>query len=84
MRTMLAVDVLVRVTADVLDLSQYVGHVQDDGAGAIATFSGVTRNIFQGQKVIQLEYEAYDDMAEKILRVSFANSSCHAGHSIEP
>ncbi|CAO3647325.1 unnamed protein product [Cunninghamella echinulata] len=42
--------------------------VQDDGAGAISTFSGTTRNIFQGKRVIQLEYEAYETMAEKVLK----------------
>ena len=29
------------------------------------SFSGVTRNNFEGKKVIQLEYEAYKPMAEK-------------------
>lgn len=61
------------VTPDTLHQSQYVAYVEDDSAGAIATFSGVTRNVFQGKKVIQLEYEAYDDMAEKIMRVSGAS-----------
>ena len=67
---MSVVDVLVHVTPDVLNLSQYVAYVQDEGAGAVATFSGVTRNVFQGKRVIQLEYEAYDAMAAKVLRVS--------------
>ena len=62
-------DILVRVTADVLQLSEYIEYVQDDGAGAISTFSGVTRNVFDGKKVIQLEYEAYKEMAEKVLKV---------------
>ena len=62
-------DILVRVTADVLQLSEYIEYVQDDSAGAISTFSGVTRNVFDGKKVIQLEYEAYKEMAEKVLKV---------------
>lgn len=61
-------DTFVRVTPDTLHLSQYVAYVEDDSAGAVATFSGVTRNVFQGKRVIQLEYEAYDDMAEKVVR----------------
>lgn len=60
---------LVKVTPDPLDLQQVTNFVQDDSAGAIATFSGVTRNSFNGQKVIQLEYEAYGVMAEKVLQV---------------
>jgi len=63
-------DTFVCVTPDTLHLSQYVAYVEDDSAGAVATFSGVTRNVFQGKKVIQLVYEAYDDMAGKIMRVS--------------
>ena len=61
--------VLVRVTAAKLQLAECIEFVQHDGAGAIATFSGVTRNVFSGKKVIHLEYEAYKDMAEKILKV---------------
>ena len=52
-----------------LQLSEYIEHVQDDGAGAISTFSGVTRNVFDGTKVLQLEYEAYEGMAERVLKV---------------
>uniref|UniRef100_A0A8D0E0E3 Molybdopterin synthase catalytic subunit n=1 Tax=Salvator merianae TaxID=96440 RepID=A0A8D0E0E3_SALMN len=32
--------------------------------GAVALFVGTTRNNFEGRKVIQLEYEAYEPMAE--------------------
>src|SRR5688500_4395534 len=34
-------------------------------AGAISTFSGTTRNNFNGKKVLKLEYEAYVPMAIK-------------------
>ena len=60
---------LVKVTADPLELQQVTNFVQDDSAGAIATFSGVTRNSFNGKQVVQLEYEAYGVMAEKVLQV---------------
>ena len=62
-------NVLVEVTSQKLQLSSYVDFVQDDSAGAVATFSGVTRNTFEGKMVVTLEYEAYTDMAEKTLRV---------------
>lgn len=61
--------VLVKVTADPLELQQVTNFVQDDSAGAVATFSGVTRDNFNGKRVVQLEYEAYGDMAEKVLQV---------------
>ncbi|KAI8332247.1 molybdopterin synthase catalytic subunit-like protein [Chlamydoabsidia padenii] len=41
--------------------------VQDDSAGAISTFSGTTRDSFQGKRVLQLEYQAYEGMAIKVL-----------------
>eukprot|EP00798_Chlamydomonas_sp_ICE-L_P010692 gene10692-12384_t len=59
--------VLTEVTPSPLILSRYVDFVTDPGAGAISTFSGVTRNNFQGKEVSRLEYEAYAPMAEKKL-----------------
>ncbi|PSC68707.1 Molybdopterin synthase catalytic subunit [Micractinium conductrix] len=55
------------VTPEPLDLNKYVEMVADDGAGAIATFSGVTRNSFQGKRTEKLEYEAYVPMAARKL-----------------
>ena len=65
--------VLVEIKSDPLRLEPYVAFVQDDSAGAVATFSGVTRNTFQGKTVVTLEYEAYTGMAEKTLRVCLAS-----------
>lgn len=59
----------VEVTGDALDVKKYMDLVADPGAGAISTFSGVTRNNFQGKSVIKLEYEAYTPMALKKLEV---------------
>ena len=47
----------------------YVERVKDPSAGAIATFSGCTRNNFEGKRVVKLEYEAYKPMAEKTMQV---------------
>ncbi|GAB5590907.1 Molybdopterin synthase catalytic subunit [Umbelopsis nana] len=41
--------------------------VASDGAGAISTFSGTTRDHFQGKRVLKLQYEGYEPMAERIL-----------------
>lgn len=62
-------NVLVEISSRKLQLDHYADFVQDQSAGAVATFSGVTRNTFQGKTVVTLEYEAYTDMAEKTLRV---------------
>lgn len=63
--------VFVEVTGETLNITDYVNRVADPGAGAISTFSGVTRNNFQGKTVVKLEYEAYTPMAVKKLQVSF-------------
>jgi molybdopterin synthase catalytic subunit len=48
----------VRVTAEPLSLDALAARVRDPRAGAVITFSGVTRD------VPRLEYEAYAEMAE--------------------
>jgi molybdopterin synthase catalytic subunit len=49
----------VRITGDPLSLDSLVARVRDPRAGAVVTFSGVTR------EVEKLEYEAYLEMAEE-------------------
>ncbi|PNW80549.1 hypothetical protein CHLRE_07g322250v5 [Chlamydomonas reinhardtii] len=61
-------NIFCEVTSDPLDISRYVELVADPGAGAISTFTGVTRNNFQGKTVIKLDYEAYTPMALKKLQ----------------
>ena len=64
-----ACPVHVQISGQELSLQALVDWVQADSAGAIATFSGTTRNSFEGRAVQHLEYEAYQPMAEKKLRV---------------
>jgi molybdopterin synthase catalytic subunit/molybdopterin converting factor small subunit len=47
-----------------LDLDAVVGEVADPGAGAIATFVGITRLHNRGRTVNHLEYDAYPEMAQ--------------------
>eukprot|EP00899_Mesostigma_viride_P028578 jgi/Mesvir1/8905/Mv02787-RA.1 len=61
-------DTTVELTYEPLDLAKYAAAVQDDGAGAVSTFSGTTRNTFEGKAVLKLEYEAYAPMAVKKMR----------------
>jgi len=56
-----------RVTHRAIDLQELVDFVGDPEAGAIATFIGTTRNNNDGRKVIALDYEGYEEMAEKEL-----------------
>lgn len=55
----------VKVTGDSLRLEELMAWVASPSAGAISTFSGVTRDNFNGRRVVRLEYEAYVPMAER-------------------
>lgn len=56
------------VTEDKLDTNTWVDLVGSPEAGAISTFTGTTRNNFEGKKVLRLEYEAYRPMALKEMK----------------
>ncbi len=55
-----------RMSGDALDAA--VDEVREHGAGAIASFTGVVRNRNVGRRVLFLEYEAYEGMAEKVMQ----------------
>ena len=50
-----------------LDLGEVIAEVENERAGAIATFQGTVRRHSRGRTVIALEYEAYVGMAEKVM-----------------
>ena len=56
-----------RLTAEQLSLDAVVREVQRDEAGAVATFLGTVRNRSRDRKVLYLEYEAYEGMAEDVM-----------------
>jgi molybdopterin synthase catalytic subunit len=59
---------LFEVTADPLSPDRLVEHVRKDEAGAVALFYGVVRNNNMGRRVLYLEYDAYPEMATKVMR----------------
>lgn len=60
-----------------IDISKYINYTHSQQCGAIATFSGTTRDTFQGKRVLELRYEAYVPMAVRCIEsiCSFARSS---------
>jgi molybdopterin synthase catalytic subunit/molybdopterin converting factor small subunit len=56
-----------RLVEGPIDLGAVVAEVEDEQAGAIATFQGTVRRQSRGRTVIALEYEAYGGMAEKVM-----------------
>lgn len=59
---------LFEVTPEPLDAEKLTAHVRRDEAGAVVVFYGVVRNENIGRKVEYLEYDAYPEMAEKVMR----------------
>ena len=56
-----------RLTEEPIDLAAVVAEVEDERAGAIATFLGTVRVESRGRRVVRLEYEAYEGMAEDVM-----------------
>jgi molybdopterin synthase catalytic subunit/molybdopterin converting factor small subunit len=56
-----------RLTEDPIDLDAVVAEVEDERAGATATFVGTVRAQSRGRQVVRLEYEAYEGMAENVM-----------------
>ena len=56
-----------RLTEDPIDLAAVVAEVEDERAGAIATFVGTVRAQSRGRQVVRLEYDAYEGMAENVM-----------------
>jgi MoaE-MoaD fusion protein len=56
-----------RLVEGPVDLGAVIAEVEDERAGAIATFQGTVRRQSRGREVIALEYEAYSGMAEKVI-----------------
>jgi molybdopterin synthase catalytic subunit len=59
---------LFELTAAPLDPSRVVDHVRRDEAGAVTLFYGVVRNNNMGRRVMYLEYDAYPEMATRVMR----------------
>jgi MoaE-MoaD fusion protein len=56
-----------RVTERPLSLEAVTSEVANERAGAIATFTGTVRRQSRGREVVNLEYEAYAEMAEEVM-----------------
>src|SRR5579864_4390350 len=56
------------LSAEPLDVARVTAEATSDGAGAVATFVGTVRRRSRGRDVVRLEYEAFEEMAEPMLR----------------
>lgn len=58
---------MIRITRDVLDPDEITATVRAPDKGGVVTFLGTVRDHTGGKRVLYLEYEAYEEMAEKML-----------------
>ena len=56
------------LSTEPLDVAAVVAEAASDDAGAISTFVGAVRRSSRGREVVRLEYEAFEEMAEPMLR----------------
>jgi molybdopterin synthase catalytic subunit len=56
------------ISAEPLDVATVLAEAADDEAGAVASFVGTVRRRSRGRTVLYLEYEAFEEMAEPMLR----------------
>ena len=72
-----------RITDEPLSLDAAVREVADEGAGAIATFTGTVRRESRGRTVVHLVYDAYPEMAEDVMAQIAADLSArYAVHAV--
>jgi molybdopterin synthase catalytic subunit len=62
------VEGLFEITAEPLNPQRLIEDVRRDESGAVALFLGVVRDNSMGRRVLHLEYDAYPEMAERVMR----------------
>ena len=68
---------MIEITHDTLDPEFIAAKVKKDANGAVVTFLGTTRSSTGDRKVLHLEYEAYQPMAENKIRELFSEMRQH-------
>jgi len=59
---------LISITEKPIDVNKLLSDVSDESSGASVLFTGTVRDHNKQDKVSKLHYEAYQEMAEKILQ----------------
>jgi molybdopterin synthase catalytic subunit len=69
------------ISTQPLDVAAVIAEAEDDDAGAVASFVGTVRRHSRGRTVLHLEYEAFEEMAEPMLRELAAELTAKHGLS---
>ncbi|HEX7582073.1 MAG TPA: molybdenum cofactor biosynthesis protein MoaE [Gaiellaceae bacterium] len=67
------------ISAQPLDVAAVIAEAADDEAGAVASFVGTVRRHSRDRTVLYLEYEAFEEMAEPMLRTLAADLTAKHG-----
>jgi molybdopterin synthase catalytic subunit len=59
---------MIELSHSAIDVAALASEVASPRAGAVVLFLGTTRGVTDGRATLALDYEAYDEMAERILR----------------
>lgn len=62
---------MIEITSEKLDIQKVIDAAQTDDCGAVNVFLGTVRNHSRGKAVQYLEYEAYPEMATRMIRRIF-------------
>jgi len=60
---------MIKLTGQPIDIPALLSHLDDSGCGGVVLFLGKVRDHSQGEKVVALEYEAYEKMAMRQLQL---------------
>lgn len=58
---------MIEITARAIDVQKVMDAARSDRCGAVAVFLGTVRNHSRNKTVTSLEYDAYPEMAEKMI-----------------
>jgi molybdopterin synthase catalytic subunit len=80
---------MIQLTREPIDSAELLARASRPEAGAIVLFLGTTREMTDGRRTVSLDYEAYDEMAEKQLAELEAEArrrwplvECHIVHRL--
>jgi molybdopterin synthase catalytic subunit/molybdopterin converting factor small subunit len=60
--------VLIQLTRDVIDAAPLIARAKHAEDGAVVVFDGIVRNHTRNRQTLHLDYEAYEEMADKQMR----------------
>ncbi len=58
---------MIEITESPISIERVIESVRDSGCGAVVVFIGTVRDMTDDKKVLYLQYDAYRQMAEKLL-----------------